>query len=239
MVERFHRQLKAAIRCHHSRWTEALPVVLLGIRSAWKEDSDATAAEMLYGQPLRLIGKFLTYRASEPDDVNTAMFVKELRHRFQDLQPAHINRHGDKRVFVFKDLATAEHVFILHDGPKKPLQHPYEGPYRVVSKSEKSFVVNVREKDITVSIDRLKPAYTLSNTIDEPEHDPEDDRGTIGALPPPHALPEPPAAPDEPRPLRIPEVPAAVNPPLALETLRQTRSGRRVRFSDRFQAGFS
>ncbi|XP_029162232.1 uncharacterized protein K02A2.6-like [Nylanderia fulva] len=35
MVERFHRQLKAAIKCHQEdRWTEVLPTVLLGIRAA-------------------------------------------------------------------------------------------------------------------------------------------------------------------------------------------------------------
>ena len=39
MVERLHRQLKAAIKCHqNNRWTEALPTVLLGIRAAWRED---------------------------------------------------------------------------------------------------------------------------------------------------------------------------------------------------------
>ena len=49
MVERLHRQLKAAIRCHQRRCTEALPLVLMGIRSSWKEDLGATAAEMVYG----------------------------------------------------------------------------------------------------------------------------------------------------------------------------------------------
>ena len=39
MVERFHRQLKAAIMAHESpnSWTTTLPAVLLGIRSAVKE----------------------------------------------------------------------------------------------------------------------------------------------------------------------------------------------------------
>lgn len=61
MVERLHRQLKTAIRCHQSgQWTKVLPTVLLGIRSAWKDDLQATAAELLYGQTLRLPGEFLT-----------------------------------------------------------------------------------------------------------------------------------------------------------------------------------
>ena len=39
LVERFHRQFKAAIKCqpHPDRWVDALPWVLLGIRSALKE----------------------------------------------------------------------------------------------------------------------------------------------------------------------------------------------------------
>ena len=50
MVERFHRQLKAAIKCQNSsNWVESLPVVLLGIRTAIKEDLSATATEMIYG----------------------------------------------------------------------------------------------------------------------------------------------------------------------------------------------
>ena len=70
MVERFHRQLKAAIRCHQLRWTEALPLVLMGICSSWKEDLSATAAEMVYGQPLRLPGQFLT---SQPTSASSSI----------------------------------------------------------------------------------------------------------------------------------------------------------------------
>ena len=48
MVERFHWQLKAAIKCHNSsNWIESLPIVLLGIRTAIKEDLSATAAEII------------------------------------------------------------------------------------------------------------------------------------------------------------------------------------------------
>lgn len=54
LVERFHRHLKAAIMCHHDEpWTDALPIILLGIRTAWKEDIKATAAEIMYGETIR------------------------------------------------------------------------------------------------------------------------------------------------------------------------------------------
>ena len=60
MVERFHRQLKAAIMAHESPnpWTITLPAVLLAVRSAVKERLGRSAAEMIYGTTLRLPGEF-------------------------------------------------------------------------------------------------------------------------------------------------------------------------------------
>ena len=59
VIERLHRQLKAAIKCHDtSNWVEILPIVLLGIRTAFKEDLNATAAEMVYGTGIRLPAEF-------------------------------------------------------------------------------------------------------------------------------------------------------------------------------------
>ena len=60
MCERLHRQLKAALMCHSSdRWTQVLPTVLMGIRAAYKEELQATPAEMVYGDTIRLPGEFL------------------------------------------------------------------------------------------------------------------------------------------------------------------------------------
>ena len=60
MVERFHRQLKAAIMAHETLnpWTSMLPAVLLVIRSAVKETLGRSAAEMTYRMTLRLPGDF-------------------------------------------------------------------------------------------------------------------------------------------------------------------------------------
>ncbi|XP_063913258.1 uncharacterized protein LOC135129920 [Zophobas morio] len=66
------------------------------------------------------------------------------------------------RTFVFKDFATSEEVFIRHDGPKQPLQQPYDCLYRAVRRSAKTFVVNIKGRDVTVSIDRFKSAYVLN-----------------------------------------------------------------------------
>ncbi|GFT12423.1 pro-Pol polyprotein [Trichonephila clavipes] len=55
MIERFHRQLKSAIIAHEDAgWSDILPIVLLGLRSAMKNDLKATSSELVYGTTLRL-----------------------------------------------------------------------------------------------------------------------------------------------------------------------------------------
>ncbi|KAG8184095.1 hypothetical protein JTE90_025403 [Oedothorax gibbosus] len=69
-VERFHRQLKQAIRCQATeRWVEVLPSVLLGIRSCFKEDLGASSAELVYGTTLRLpeIARRLSFLSQQWD----------------------------------------------------------------------------------------------------------------------------------------------------------------------------
>jgi len=59
-VERLHHTLKAAIMCHaDEKWTEALPLVLLGICTTYKEDLQSSAAELVYGEPLRVPGELM------------------------------------------------------------------------------------------------------------------------------------------------------------------------------------
>jgi len=62
LVERFHRQLKSALKClpDTTHWAKALPLVLLGIRTTLKQDLKCTPAELVYGTTLRLPGEFFT-----------------------------------------------------------------------------------------------------------------------------------------------------------------------------------
>lgn len=59
MVERFHRQLKTALKSYPQPhlWLDALPLILLGVRTALKQDLKCTTAEMVYGTTLQLPGK--------------------------------------------------------------------------------------------------------------------------------------------------------------------------------------
>ncbi|XP_046145866.1 uncharacterized protein LOC123989209 [Osmia bicornis bicornis] len=159
-VERFHRQLKAAIGCHaDGSWTEVLPAVMLGIRATFKEDAQATAAEMVFGEALRLPGDLI--EGDEHQELS--QFVEQLRRRMKALQPVQRKDHGKKAIFVFKDLATTSHVFVRNDAVKKPLQPQYNGPYCVIQRGEKNFIVRIGDRNVNVSKERLKPAFILSN----------------------------------------------------------------------------
>lgn len=169
LVENSHRQLKAAIKCHTSSdWTTALPTVLIGMRSAWKDDVNTTSAELVYGEPLRLPGQFLAPHRVVDDACDPNSLVARLKRHFEQLQPVPASRHGTGRPFIFKDLQTTSHVFVRVGATQRPLDQPYEGPYPVISRHEKFYVVRVRGKDRTITIERLKPAYVATADDERP-----------------------------------------------------------------------
>ena len=166
MVERFHRQLKAAIKCHNSsNWIESLPIVLLGVRTAIKEDLSAMAAEMIYGTGIRLPAEFFV-PAKQPAN---AEFANRLRERMSEIRPLPTSQYGEKKTFMFRDLETSPYVFVRHDAIGGPLQPPYDGPYQVIQRGEKTFIIRVKDKSVKVSVDRLKPAFIVSEDIEHLE----------------------------------------------------------------------
>ena len=187
-------------------WMDSLTLILLGIRTALKQDISTTAAEMVYGTTLRLPGEFFnsspTTSLSDPKD-----FVTKLRAHFRTIQPTS-PRLTRKPATIADSLSTASHVFVRHDAVRKPLQPPYDGPFKVIKRTNKHFTVALNGRNDTVSIDRLKPAHLDS------EHS---DTNTE------HSLPTP-AIPTSPSPASPTHIPTSTTPP------HTTRSGRRVHF---------
>ena len=160
MVERFHRQLKASLRTTSavSHWVEQLPLILLGFRTAIKTDSGVSSAEMLYGSNLRLPGEFFTSTSQVPPDPSS--FVGRLQYDLQQLRPIPVRAPLPTRpVYLPSDLQTADKVFLRRDAVRRPLQPPYDGPYKVLKRSSKYFEIDVNGRVTLVSVDRLKPAH--------------------------------------------------------------------------------
>ena len=159
MVERFHRQLKAALQTDEDApsWSDRLPLVLLGIRCALKEDIGCTAADLVFGCSPRLPGEFLSAPSADVS-TNPSSLASRLRAAMADLRPTP-PRPGSRQVFVSPDLETCSHVYLRRDSHRSPLQYRYDGPYRVLSRSKYTVVIDRPGRRDTVSLARCKPAF--------------------------------------------------------------------------------
>ena len=111
MVERFHRNLKEALKARlvDNDWVLVLPWVMLEIRTAPKEDLNCSAAEMVFGSTLTVPGEFIspTHRQR---DAPTTKFL-----------PTNTEFHGNSKCAPIKALDTAAFVFVRVDRHKTPL----------------------------------------------------------------------------------------------------------------------
>ncbi|XP_014212711.1 uncharacterized protein LOC106642447 [Copidosoma floridanum] len=132
MVERFHQTFKAGLMCcPDALWPEALPSVLLGLCNTFKEELQASPAEMLFDFTLRAI------------------------------KPIQASRHvPSQKPFVFADLQRCSHVFQRIDAIRRPLDPPYTVPHKVVRCiNKRTYTIEINGQPRTVSTDTLKPAH--------------------------------------------------------------------------------
>ncbi|GFU72129.1 hypothetical protein TNCV_3859011 [Trichonephila clavipes] len=216
MIEELHRPLKSAIKCHATeRWTEVLPIILLGLRASLKEDILCTPAELVFGTTIRLPGEM--FDSSKPDD-DVVNFVSKLKSHMQSLHPKPPKHHGKRPVCIHPGLLEATHVFLCRDMLRRPLQQPYDGNFKVLQRKDKVFFLDINCKRVSVSIDRCKPAFFL-NTED---------------LQLPQTKNETPANVE---PNARASTPATVesDPTASTPTQRFTRSGRKVHLPTRYR----
>ncbi|CAN7975132.1 unnamed protein product, partial [Ixodes persulcatus] len=139
-------------------WDSTLPIVLLGLRTALKTDIDCSPGEMLYGTTLRLPGEFFSNGPEDPAPDPTS-YATKLKRIMRTIRPTPPRPQQRSAVYVSADLHSCTHVFLRRDAVRRPLQHPYDGPYRVITRGDKLFTIDINGRQETVSIDRLKPAY--------------------------------------------------------------------------------
>ncbi|CAG9138302.1 unnamed protein product [Plutella xylostella] len=163
-VERWHRTFKAALMARGATvtWSDELPTVLLGLRTAIRENA-LCPAQMTYGATLRVPSDFFVPTQSKIEDAD---YVRRLTDTMAAISPVQKARATRERPFVYKDLRTCSHVFVRNDTVRKPLTPPYDGPYEVLERSEKFYKLRLPLRTAVISLDRLKPAY-ISKEADE------------------------------------------------------------------------
>jgi hypothetical protein len=127
LVERFHRKLKAAIMCHADQpWTEAFILVILGTRTSFNTDLQASVAEFVYGEPLRIPGELLTLTA---DPVEPAHLITQLRRHLARLRPVPASYHASSATSCTRTFINARMSFSVRTPASgAPLQRFLPGP---------------------------------------------------------------------------------------------------------------
>nr|VZI00866.1 unnamed protein product [Spirometra erinaceieuropaei] len=103
--------------------------------------------------------------------------------------------------YLEKDLATCSHVYLRCDRVRRPLEPPYDGPFRVISRGTKNFRIQRGTREEVVSVDHLKAAV--------PDTPPDEPCGPLPPTPPPR----PSIPPSRILPLSsCPQLPTATTP---------------------------
>ena len=140
-------------------WMSNLPLVLLGLRTTIREDAQCCPADAVYGCQLRLPGDLLDPSPAPPSS-SLAPFVDSLRSSMLALHPLlPVRRSARDRAHLPSALSKASHVFLRVDAVRRPLTPPYDGPFLVLGRAQKTFDILKGNKKVTVSVDRLKPAF--------------------------------------------------------------------------------
>ncbi|GFS98293.1 integrase catalytic domain-containing protein [Trichonephila clavipes] len=216
MIEELHRPLKSAIKCHATeRWTEVLPIILLGLRASLKEDILCTPAELVFGTTIRLPGEM--FDSSKPDD-DVVNFVSKLKSHMQSLHPKPPKHHGKRPVFIHPGLLEATHVFLRRDMLRRPLQQPYDGPFKVLQRKDKVFsLTSMVNGYLYLLIDANLPSFLNTEDLQLPQTKNE--------------------TPTTVEPNATASTPATVesDPTASTPTQPSTRSGRKVHLPTRYR----
>ena len=214
--------MSRATSCGSGTWLDHLPYVLLGMRTSIREDSLCSPSDLLYGAPLKLPGDLLDPLPLPP---SASDFARQLQAVMSSSSPMPALHHGSQASRIHPSLRSASHVFLRVDAVRRPLVPPYLGPFPVLHHGDKTFQILQNNKTVTVSIDRLKPAYFLPGTAALPTPQPQ---GAVPLPPPcPPAAGSSSAPPDASDDERSAPAPAPVLDPETWPL--PTRYGRRPR----------
>jgi hypothetical protein len=163
MIERFHRQLKEALRACQcgTAWAEHMPWVLLGLGAAPKEESGVSAAEAVYAQPLVLPNQFQPPEGQSPPHWPQQPSSPPSLPAADSVRP---RTYAEVVAAPLKQLMEADFVYVRRGRAGGPFSPPYSGPYKVLVKKDKVFEVQVGAHVESVSVDRLK-AHRGGSTV--------------------------------------------------------------------------
>ena len=155
--------MRTALRCRDNNGDlfDHLGLCLLGIQASYQSALNVTRAERLFGKKIQLPSSFVDETTPKPRFDDPAL-TKSLMNFFSNRSPAPINTEKRYTNFhVDKQLLTCPAVYLRVNRAKKGLENSFTGPFKVLERFDKYFIIETFNGSPKISIDRLKPVYTL------------------------------------------------------------------------------
>ena len=166
LCERYIKTIKTALtaKLDRNHWTRYVPLIILSINNMYKEDLKSSSAELVFGQTLRLPGD-LCYdtpkpRVSYPSDMLLAMRKFANACKPTDTRVAPLTSEHMPHI-----LQNCTHIYIRNDPIKANLTPTYDGPFFVVSRTNKTFHVLRNNTLYAIAINNVKPAFSLPSPV--------------------------------------------------------------------------
>ena len=125
MIERLHRQLKSSLKARTTDpyWMDHLPLALLGIRVAWREEPGCSPAELVYGSSLRLPGEFVDQQNSRNTQPSED-FLRHLQRAMHTSLPTPAIHHSKPSSYIPPTLMQSQFVYVRVDSHKNHYSVP-------------------------------------------------------------------------------------------------------------------
>ncbi|XP_066971750.1 uncharacterized protein [Macrobrachium rosenbergii] len=153
-----------------------LPWVLLGLRTAPRADGILSAAKKTNGDPLMVPGELVTEDRHNP----SVQRLCDIVGKFAPCKGTYTDRSV---TFTPPGLSSTTHVFIRDNAVCPPLTRPYRGPFRMLERNNKAFLLTLHGKNDWVSVDRIKLPLLEEDTDITTPHPPP---GQSSPQPAPH-----------------------------------------------------
>lgn len=128
-------------------WVDALPAVLHGLRTAYKEDRKASA-EIVFGETLRIPGEFFIDEDVQLDP-EIFFFLEKHKEIIRSICPTPAAHHTKTKMFIQKSLYECSHVFLRLD----EVRPPYSGLHQVVKRiDDRRFIILINGKEATILV---------------------------------------------------------------------------------------
>ena len=185
ILERQHRTIKDALRClsgTYEDWELALPLVLLGLRSAIHAHGYAPAT-LVFGEEL-VLPVDLVVAASRVKMIDNCQIVRSIRLLMLNIKQQLFEENPVSPDITWNNLVPTKSWVWLEAIPLQPCLSPkYKGPYQVVKCDAAVVTIMKDNKETAVSIDRVRRAWGMGEHAEEMEEDEDSETSEEDEMP--------------------------------------------------------